>query len=58
MNRNQTVKKLVDGIWNDQQYGYSIQLNLNIFRILQENKLTFFYALKYYFFYKKRLYVD
>jgi len=50
MNRNQTVKKLIDGIWNDQHYGNSVQQNIAIINILQENKLALFMIGKSYFF--------
>jgi len=51
MNRNQPVKKLVDHIWNNQQYGNSIQQNSAIVDILQENKLALFIIGKSYFYF-------
>jgi DNA-binding CsgD family transcriptional regulator len=50
MNRNQSVKKLVDEIWNDQSYGDSIKQNLAIINILEQNKLSLFLIGKSYFF--------
>ena len=50
MNRNQSVKKLVDEIWNDQSYGDSIKQNLAFIDILQENRLALFMIGKSYFF--------
>jgi hypothetical protein len=51
MNRNQPVKKLVDHIWNNQQYGNSIQQNSSIVDILQENKLALFIIGMSYFYF-------
>ena len=50
MNRNQSVKKLVDEIWNDQSYGDSIKQNIAFIDILQENRLALFMIGKSYFF--------
>jgi DNA-binding CsgD family transcriptional regulator len=50
MIRNQPVKKIVEGIWNNQEYGNSIEENKAILNLLQENKLYLFLVGKSYFF--------
>jgi DNA-binding CsgD family transcriptional regulator len=51
MNSNLPIEKLVDNIWNNQKYGNSIQQNLAVIDILQENNLALFIIGKSYFYF-------
>jgi DNA-binding CsgD family transcriptional regulator len=49
MNRNQSVLKLLDGIWNNQEYGEVKLQNKAILDIIQENKMSLFMIGQSYF---------
>jgi len=50
MNESQSVKKIIEDIWNDQQYGDALKQNIAIINIIKENKLALFMIGKSYFF--------